>query len=70
MVDERNKLCSKVVKNIRDKYSKKVFQTIIPRNVKLAEAPEKGKPIFQYAPRSAGAKAYQKLSREVLKKLL
>lgn len=69
MVDPRNKLCQEVVKKVRKKYKDKVFKTIIPRNVKLAEAPRASQPIFQFAPHSAGAKAYQKLAKEVLEKL-
>lgn len=68
MFDPRNKLAHQVVKKIQRKYKSKVFQTIIPRNVKLAEAPQKKKTILQYAPSSPGARAYKKLSTEILQK--
>jgi len=69
MVDKRNNLSAKVIKKIKRKYNKKVFQTIIPRNVSLAESAQKAQPIFQYAPKSAGARAYQNLAKEILNKL-
>ncbi len=66
MFDERTNLSSAVAKEIRDHYGKLVFQTVIPRNVRLAEAPSFGKPILLYDPRSRGALSYLKLAREVL----
>lgn len=66
MFDPRNNLAHQVIKKIKKKYRSLVFKTIIPRNVKLAEAPGSRKTILQYAPRSSGARAYRDLAREIL----
>ncbi len=66
MYDERTNLSAAVAKDLRDHYGSLVFDTVIPRNVRLAEAPSYGKPIFQYDPRSRGAEAYLQLAKEVL----
>ena len=66
MFDPRNKLAHQVIKKVKRKYSSLVFKTIIPRNVKLAEAPGSKKTILQYASRSSGARAYRDLAREIL----
>lgn len=66
MYDGRTNLSKQVEEQVRDFFKKEVFQTIIPRNVKLAEAPSHGKPICLYDPASAGALAYKQLSEEVL----
>jgi chromosome partitioning protein len=50
---------------VRDRYNGRVFDTVIPTNISLAEAPAAGKPIMSYAPTSLGATAYRALSREV-----
>jgi len=55
------------VKEVSGYFKEKVFSTIIPRNVRLSEAPSFGKPISQYDPRSIGARSYQKLAEEVLR---
>jgi len=66
MYDERINLSAAVAKDLRDFYGKQVFETVIPRNVRLAEAPSYGKPIVFYDERSRGAEAYMNLAREVL----
>ncbi|OGC06870.1 sporulation initiation inhibitor Soj [candidate division WOR-1 bacterium RIFOXYA2_FULL_36_21] len=66
MHDQRTVLANQVVEEARKHFGAKVFQTIIPRNVRLAEAPSFGQPIMFYDPTSKGALAYEKLSREVI----
>ncbi|MCD6094741.1 AAA family ATPase [bacterium] len=66
MYDIRNNLSHEVVKKVRENFPGKVFETIIPRSVRLAEAPKFGKTIFQYAPESKAAKAYERLAEEVI----
>lgn len=66
MYDERTNLSAAVAKDLRDYYGSQVFRTVIPRNVRLAEAPSFGKPIVLYDPRSRGAEAYFQLGREVM----
>lgn len=67
MYDHKSRLHRAVAKEIRRKFPGYVFETVIPRNVSLAEAPSFGKTILQYDPYSHGAKAYRKLAGEVLK---
>jgi len=62
----RTKLSNQAVKEIKKHFSGKVFKTIIPRNVRLAEAPSYGQPIFEYAPGCRGAKAYEALTKELV----
>ncbi len=66
MYDERTNLSAAVAKDLRDFYGSQVFQTVIPRNVRLAEAPSFGKPIVLYDPRSRGAESYKNLAMEVI----
>lgn len=66
MHDARTNLCKLVVDKVREMFGPDVFNTVIPKNIKLAEAPLSGKPICLYAPDSPGAEAYKKLSEEVL----
>ena len=66
MYDSRTTLSKQVVDEVQEYFGKKMFKTIIPRNVKLSEAPSHGLPISQYARMSKGALAYQKLAREVV----
>ena len=66
MYDGRTNLSSDVVNEVSRHFPNEVYQTVIPRNVRLAEAPSHGKPIFLYDRYSAGAKAYLDLSREFL----
>lgn len=66
MYDARTNLSKQVADQVRDFFKEEVFSTIIPRNVKLAEAPSHGKPICLYDPESAGAVAYRQLAEEVM----
>jgi chromosome partitioning protein len=66
MYDERTNLSSAVAKDLRDFYGSQVMKTVIPRNVRLAEAPSYGKPIILYDIRSKGAESYMNLAKEVL----
>ena len=68
MFDARTNLSTQVAREVEKYFGNKVFQTIIPRNIKLSEAPSYGLPITVYDPRSKGAKFYEKLAKEVLKK--
>jgi chromosome partitioning protein len=52
---------------LRDFYGSQVLETVIPRNIRLAEAPSFGQPIMVYDPRSRGAEAYSRLAKEILK---
>jgi chromosome partitioning protein len=67
MHDPRTNLSHQVVSEVRAHFSRYVFETVIPRNVTLGEAPSFGMPIMAYAPRSAGARAYQNLTLEVIR---
>jgi chromosome partitioning protein len=66
MYDERTNLGQQVAAEVREFFKAKVFQTVIPRNVKLAEAPSHGLPVVTYDPKSRGADAYNALAREFL----
>ena len=66
MFDGRTNLSSDVVAEVRRHFPEQVFDAVIPRTVRLAEAPSYGQPITVYAPKSSGAKAYAALAREVL----
>ena len=66
MYDSRTNLSMQVVENVKSNLSQKVFQTLIPRNIRLAEAPSYGMPINVYDPKSAGAEAYMQLAEEVI----
>jgi len=66
MLDERTLLTRQVTSEIREFFGDKVFRTVIPRNIRLGEAPSFGKPILVYDIRSRGAQAYLDLAREVL----
>jgi chromosome partitioning protein len=65
MFDGRTKLSNEVASQVKDHFKGAVFQTIIPRNIRLAEAPSYGEPISMYDPESSGAKAYDQLAAEV-----
>jgi chromosome partitioning protein len=66
MFDERTNLSAAVASDLRDFYGQQVFETVIPRNVRLAEAPSHGKPIILYDMHSKGAEAYFNLAKEIL----
>jgi chromosome partitioning protein len=69
MVDSRASLSHQVVEEVRKMFGNKVYRTIIPRNVRLAEAPSHGQPITLYDKRSTGAEAYLALSLEIMEKI-
>jgi len=68
MFDGRTNLSIQVVDQVKSHFRKEVYQTIIPRNVRLSEAPSHGKPIAHYDARSKGAEVYRDFAREVLKR--
>lgn len=67
MYDIRTNLSNQVVKEVKKYFDDKVYKTVIPRNVRLSEAPSYGMPITEYDPRSKGAKSYIKFAKEFLK---
>ena len=67
MYDIRTNLSNQVVKEVKKYFNDKVYKNVIPRNVKLSEAPSYGMPISMYDPRSKGAKSYEKFVKEFLK---
>jgi chromosome partitioning protein len=68
MVDERTNLGQQVAADVRQFFKEKVFRTVIPRNVRLGEAPSHGMPVLLYDVKSRGAEAYLALAREVLER--
>ncbi len=66
MFDNRNKLSTSVMEELYQHFPNKVFRSIIPRSVRLAEAPSYGQSILSYDPKSKGGKAYERLAREIL----
>ena len=70
MYDSRNNLSEEVVQNVRENLDEIIYNTVVPRNVRLAEAPSFGLPINLYDPRSTGAEAYRNLADEVIKNKL
>ena|SRR5436190_23926847 len=66
MYDERTNLSAAVAKDLRDFYGAQVLKTVIPRNIRLAEAPSFGRPIMLCDPRSKGAESYNDLAKEIL----
>jgi chromosome partitioning protein len=66
MHDERTNLGQQVARDVREFFQEKVFRTVIPRNVRLGEAPSHGKPVILYDAKSRGAEAYLNLAKEVL----
>ena len=65
MYDARTKLADQVEQEVRNHFGRAVYQTVVPRTVRLAEAPSFGQPIIVFDPTSRGAKAYRKLAKEV-----
>ncbi|MCR5672195.1 MAG: AAA family ATPase [Lachnospiraceae bacterium] len=68
MYDSRTNLSQQVVNNVKENLSQYVFETVIPRNIRLAEAPSYGEPIMEYDPKSVGAKSYSDLAKELIRK--
>ena len=66
MYDARTNLSLQVVENVKDNLQQNIYKTIIPRNIRLAEAPSYGMPINKYDPKSAGAESYMRLADEVI----
>jgi chromosome partitioning protein len=66
MYDDRTNLAQQVTENLREFFKDKLLKTVIPRNVRLAEAPSYGKPVLLYDPRSRGSESYRELGDEVL----
>jgi chromosome partitioning protein len=66
MYDRRNSLSEQVASDVRSHFGEAVYQTVIPRNVRVSEAPSFGKPALVYDLRCAGSQAYLKLAREVV----
>ncbi len=67
MFDSRTNLSTQVAQEVEKYFSNKVFQTVIPRNIRLSEAPSHGLPISLYDPDSKGAETYKKLAKELIK---
>lgn len=67
MYDSRTNLSAEVVENVKENLDEKIFDTVIPRNIRLAEAPSFGQPITIYDPKSAGAVSYLELAEEIIK---
>ncbi|QBR83171.1 ParA family protein [Legionella israelensis] len=68
MYDARNRLCAEVSRQLLDYFNRRVYRTVVPRNVRLAEAPSHGMPALQYDKSSPGAAAYMVLASEILNK--
>ena len=68
MFDPRNNLASQVVADVRQHMGEKVYDTIIPRNVRVSEAPSHGKPVLLYDLKCAGSQAYLKLASEIIQR--
>ena len=68
MYDARTNLSQQVVENVKENLEQYIFDAIIPRNIRLAEAPSFGAPITEYDPKSLGAESYTKLAKELIKK--
>ncbi len=68
MHDRRNNLCELVAADVRGHFGAKVFDTVIPRNVRVSEAPSHGKPVLIYDHRCAGSQAYIELAAEILRR--
>ena len=68
MYDSRNNLTQMVEEDVREFFGKKVYKTVIPRNVRVSEAPSHGKPVLLYDYKCLGSQAYISLAGEILKR--
>jgi chromosome partitioning protein len=68
MFDMRNNISQQVAEEIREHFKENVFETVVPRNVRLSEAPSHGKPIILYDKRCKGAESYVALAKELIEK--
>ena len=68
MFDPRNNLANQVISDVRSFLGEKVYQTVIPRNVRVSEAPSHGKPVLLYDLKCAGSQAYLRLASEVIQR--
>ena len=68
MFDPRNNLATQVVADVREIMGAKVYETVIPRNVRVSEAPSHGKPVLLYDLKCAGSQAYLRLASEVIQR--
>lgn len=68
MYDSRTNLSQQVVQNVKENLQQYIFDTVVPRNIRLAEAPSYGAPITEYDPKSIGAASYMKIAKELIKK--
>ena len=68
MYDVRTNLSNQVVENVRENLDARIYETMIPRNIRLAEAPSYGIPIYMYDTKSAGAESYRKLAKEIIER--
>jgi chromosome partitioning protein len=66
MYDKRTKLSEEILHQLYQYFPNRIFRSVIPRNVRLTEAPSFGKTILEYDPKSKGAKAYERLAREII----
>jgi chromosome partitioning protein len=66
MYDRRNSLSDQVARDVREHFGDKVYDAVIPRNVRVSEAPSFGKPVLLYDLKCAGSQAYLRLAREVI----
>jgi len=66
MFDSRNNLSHQVAEEVKNHFKDKVFRTVIPRNIRLSEAPSYGKPVLLYDIHSKGAESYLNLAREIM----
>lgn len=69
MYDGRTRLSQQVVDEVRQYFGKRVFATVVPRSIRLSEAPSYGQPILTYSPQSAGSLAYESLARELVRQV-
>lgn len=66
MYDKRNKLSDEILHNLYQYFPDRIFRSVIPRNIRLTESPSYGKSILEYDPKSKGAKAYERLAKEII----